>query len=136
MEPQPRLPYRGTDALHTEVLEDGTVIATLNRPERLNSFDGSMRYAIRDLVQEVRDDHFARVLVITGEGRGFCSGADLGAEDARPWPTNINEPEFAWCIDLLELNKPTIARSMVWLLVGGSDSHCFATSALPPQTRV
>lgn len=106
---RPRGPYRGADSLHVEVRADGVVIATLNRPDRLNSFDGTMRYAIRDLIREVRDDDDTRVLVMTGEGRAFCSGADLGAEDSRPWPTGANEPQFGWCVDLVELGKPTIA---------------------------
>jgi 2-(1,2-epoxy-1,2-dihydrophenyl)acetyl-CoA isomerase len=88
---------------------DGVVTLTLNRPERLNAWDGGMRYAIRDVINEVRDDDDARALLITGAGRGFSSGADLGAEDRRNWPTRSDEPTFAWCLELLHLQKPTIA---------------------------
>ena len=101
--------YPEYEALQVEVRDDGVVIATLDRPERLNSFDGPMRHSIRALVQRVRDDDEARVLVFTGSGRGFCSGADLGAEDQRTWPSGPTEPRFAWTAELLELPKPTIA---------------------------
>ena len=71
--------YPEYEALQVEVREDGVVIATLDRPERLNSFGGPMRHLIWELVQRVRDDDAARVLVFTGAGRWFCSGAGLAA---------------------------------------------------------
>ncbi|NIP16455.1 MAG: hypothetical protein GWM88_17580 [Pseudomonadales bacterium] len=87
----------------------GVLTVTLNRPERKNAFDGTMRHAIRRMLTEVRDDARVRALVITGAGDAFCSGADLAAEDRRPWPTGPTEPLFAWCVELLEMPKPTIA---------------------------
>lgn len=101
--------YRDYEALTAERLPSGVVIGTLNRPERLNAFNGQMRHSIRRLVGEVRRDPLARVLVITGAGRGFCSGADLATEDQRTWPTAPQEPRFSWAAELLELPKPTIA---------------------------
>ena len=101
--------YPSYEALQVEVRPDGVVIATLDRPERLNAFNGAMRHSIRALLHQVRDDDAARVLVITGAGRGFCSGADLATDDQRTWPTAAQEPRFAWAVDLLEMPKPTIA---------------------------
>lgn len=60
---------------------DNVATITLNRPERLNSMPPAMADEIRDAL-----DHLprlgARALLITGEGRGFCSGADLGGDRA------------------------------------------------------
>ncbi len=50
---------------------------TLNRPEKLNAFAGRMRDEILDGVGELAKDPDTRVIVITGAGRGFCSGADV-----------------------------------------------------------
>lgn len=111
-------PYAGYQTLDIDARADGIVVVTLNRPDRLNAFDGVMRHEIRQVLGEVKADDKARALVLTGAGRGFCSGADLTAEDKRTWPSGINEPRFGWCLDLLEMPKPTIA-AVNGVAVGG-----------------
>jgi len=54
----------------------GTI--TLNRPEKLNAFAGRMRQEIAEAVTRLAQDDEVRVLVITGAGRAFCAGADIG----------------------------------------------------------
>ena len=56
---------------------------TLNRPERLNSFNGEMHAEVRDAIARVSRDG-ARVLVLSGAGRGFCAGQDLGERQVLP----------------------------------------------------
>ena len=51
---------------------------TLNRPDKLNAFAGTMRQEICDAVEQLDRDPAVRVIVITGAGRGFCAGADVG----------------------------------------------------------
>lgn len=50
---------------------------TLNRPEKFNAFDREMMRELGDLVRGVTESEKLRVLVITGEGKAFCAGADL-----------------------------------------------------------
>lgn len=57
-------------------LKDGIARITLNRPEKLNSFTAAMHGELSDAVGRVESEG-ARVLVITGNGRGFCAGQDL-----------------------------------------------------------
>lgn len=59
-------------------VSDGIGTVTLNRPDRLNAFFGTMREEIADALEEMarRDD--VRVVVVTGRGRAFCAGADVG----------------------------------------------------------
>jgi 2-(1,2-epoxy-1,2-dihydrophenyl)acetyl-CoA isomerase len=58
-------------------VEDAIGTVTLNRPEKLNSFANRMRQEIASAVKELADRGDVRVLVITGAGRGFCTGADV-----------------------------------------------------------
>jgi 2-(1,2-epoxy-1,2-dihydrophenyl)acetyl-CoA isomerase len=57
----------------------GVTTITLNRPEKLNAFAGSMREELIAALEEAASDSQARVLVITGAGRGFCGGGDVEA---------------------------------------------------------
>lgn len=50
---------------------------TLNRPERMNAITGAMLEEINDALKAADDDTAVRVVVLTGAGRGFCSGLDL-----------------------------------------------------------
>lgn len=61
---------------------DGAIARiTLNRPERLNSFTAQMHGELRDVLANLGD---ARVIVLTGAGRGFCAGQDLNDRAVAP----------------------------------------------------
>ncbi|HZO21254.1 MAG TPA: 2-(1,2-epoxy-1,2-dihydrophenyl)acetyl-CoA isomerase PaaG [Steroidobacteraceae bacterium] len=62
----------------------GVARLTLNRPDRLNSFNSAMHQEVRDAIASLIGDSGARVLVITGSGRGFCAGQDLGDRAVAP----------------------------------------------------
>ena len=62
----------------------GIARVTLNRPERLNSFTAKMHEELRDALAMVRADTSARVLLLTGAGRGFCAGQDLSDRAVAP----------------------------------------------------
>jgi 2-(1,2-epoxy-1,2-dihydrophenyl)acetyl-CoA isomerase len=62
---------------------DGIARLTLNRPERLNSFNTEMHDEVRAALASLKDQP-ARVLVITGAGRGFCAGQDLNERAVAP----------------------------------------------------
>ncbi|TYL54962.1 enoyl-CoA hydratase [Nocardioides sp. BGMRC 2183] len=59
-------------------VEDGVGVVTLNRPARLNAMDTAMQHALPARLAEAADREDVRVIVLTGAGRGFCAGADLG----------------------------------------------------------
>jgi len=56
---------------------DGVVTVTLNQPETLNALSYDVLVRLREVVDEVAGDRDARAVVLTGAGRGFCSGANL-----------------------------------------------------------
>ena len=57
--------------------KDGVVTVTMNRPERKNAANGKMLIELRAIFEEVEDTPDDRVMVLTGAGGAFCSGADL-----------------------------------------------------------
>jgi 2-(1,2-epoxy-1,2-dihydrophenyl)acetyl-CoA isomerase len=67
----------------------GYRVLTLNRPERLNAFNAAMHEALRAALAEAQADETCRALLITGAGRGFCAGQDLGDRVVKPGETIV-----------------------------------------------
>lgn len=63
---------------------------TLNRPERLNSFNDEMHLALRAALEAARDEG-ARAVLLTGAGRGFCAGQDLADRDPSQGPSDLGQ---------------------------------------------
>lgn len=88
---------------------DGVVLATLNRPDRLNAVNGVLHGELARLPREFDADPDARVLVVTGAGRAFCAGGDFspsGVGNDRA----ITLEEGRQIVDhLLECSKPVIS---------------------------
>jgi 2-(1,2-epoxy-1,2-dihydrophenyl)acetyl-CoA isomerase len=64
--------------------EGGIARLTLNRPDRLNSFNDAMHAEVRNALSRIKDSTDVRVLLLTGAGRGFCAGQDLGDRAVAP----------------------------------------------------
>lgn len=62
-------------------LEAGVLTLTLNRPEKLNAFNPEMHQALREGLARAADEAEVRAVVLTGAGRGFCTGQDLSERD-------------------------------------------------------
>jgi 2-(1,2-epoxy-1,2-dihydrophenyl)acetyl-CoA isomerase len=94
-------------------LQDGIGVLTLNRPEKRNALDGTMRAEIADVVSRVRQDGAVKALLLTGAGGAFCAGGDLAAlEEARQDLHAARERIRAlhvWLPELINLEKPVIA---------------------------
>jgi len=56
---------------------NGVATVTLNRPDKLNSFNTQMHEELREALDEIVEDDETRALLLTGSGRGFCAGQDL-----------------------------------------------------------
>ena len=63
-------------------VQDGVATITLNKPERLNAFDDEMLAEWADAIRSADADRDVRVVIITGAGRGFCSGMNVAQEAA------------------------------------------------------
>jgi enoyl-CoA hydratase/carnithine racemase len=86
-------------------VKDRVATVTLNRPDRLNAFSIEMETALRRVMESAARDGEVRVIILTGAGRGFCSGADMerlsgaassgvssAAGDTTPPPIDIGGP--------------------------------------------
>jgi len=105
---------KATMTYETIQFEPGTIARiTLNRPDRLNSFTAEMHAELREALASLGD---ARVVVLTGAGRGFCAGQDLNersvATDGHPADLGVTV-ETSWnplIETLTQLPQPVIAR--------------------------
>ena len=76
---------------HIELsIAGGVARLTLNRPDRLNSFNDAMHAEVRDALALLRIDESVRVLVLTGAGRGFCAGQDLSDRAVAPGDPSVD----------------------------------------------
>jgi 2-(1,2-epoxy-1,2-dihydrophenyl)acetyl-CoA isomerase len=71
-------------------LEAGVQSITLNRPETLNAFTPEMHKELRAALEQARDDSAIRAVLLTGAGRGFCSGQDLSQRKVEPGAAPID----------------------------------------------
>jgi enoyl-CoA hydratase/carnithine racemase len=99
-----------SDAPHLTTVEDGAIlIATLNRPEKLNALTSDMSTLYLATLRRADRDPAVRAVVITGAGRGFCAGADftrletLDIAEVRQHAVNDPRDAAMW------LSKPVIA---------------------------
>jgi enoyl-CoA hydratase/carnithine racemase len=105
-------------------VEDGVAVVMLNRPEKLNAWRSEMDRDVRDAMHEASNDPAVKVIILTGAGKGFCAGADMGmlqtiqsdsgasrtaVAGPGPWDPAANEnfsKQYSW---LPAVPKPIIA---------------------------
>jgi len=81
------------ETLLLEEIEPQIGLVTLNRPEKLNAINARMVEDLEDLLLFLLKDNTLRVLILTGQGRGFCSGADLMEAGNSRDREALNDPE-------------------------------------------
>jgi enoyl-CoA hydratase/carnithine racemase len=80
---------------YTEILydvSDRVATVTLNRPDKLNAWTATMEAEVQQAMLASDRDENVRVIVLTGAGRGFCAGADMGSLDSM---TKTSDPQAA-----------------------------------------
>lgn len=93
----------------------GAARIELNRPERMNAWEGTLTRDLREAFAHVAGDDELRAVLLTGAGRGFCSGADLAAgfdpaPDGHPdLQTSLRERYHPVITGIRELPKPVVA---------------------------
>lgn len=120
---------------------DGVGLITLNRPHRSNAWTGRMAFEYRTAMQLAEEDERAGVIVVTGEGRHFCVGADTraldrfaetgeyesGVQDPLPEPGDPGHPAYGTVFGFpLAVAKPVIAAVNGSVAGVGFVLACFA----------
>jgi len=93
--------------------KDGVGAITLNRPEVYNAMNDGITYELQDVLKQIKKDDSVRVVVITGEGKAFCSGQDLKAssgEEKRSFIDSLHRRYNPIIRAIRNLPKPVICR--------------------------
>lgn len=77
-------------------IDQGIAKVTLNRPKSLNSFNVEMHEQMRAALKAIRNNHTVRVMLLTGNGRGFCAGQDLSDRSVKP---GAEAPDLGFSIE-------------------------------------
>jgi 2-(1,2-epoxy-1,2-dihydrophenyl)acetyl-CoA isomerase len=99
------------DTLRLDRTPNGVVTLTMNRPEKKNAMNATMFNELLQAFREINDSTADRVLVITGAGDAFCSGADLGdrGSDTRHPLARLHSVSNI-VLELHRIPKPVIAK--------------------------
>jgi len=125
---------------YSEILydKDGPILyLTLNRPEKLNAFTGTMQKELIDAYERADEDDDVRAIIVTGAGRGFCAGADLsgGGDTFAGRRQDIDPDDYrdgggVLTLALYKIGKPVIAA------INGPAVGIGATMTLPMDIRL
>jgi enoyl-CoA hydratase/carnithine racemase len=121
----------------TTDVSDNVLTITLNRPDRLNAWTGTMGQELRTAFDQADADDAVRAIIVTGAGRGFCAGADLAGggdtfdyrkRDVAGAAGRDNGGEFT--LRVFDCTKPVIAA------INGPAVGVGATMTLPMDVRL
>ena len=91
---------------------DGVLTLTLNRPDKLNAWTYQMGFELRQAIEAANADPTVEAMVLTGAGRGFCAGADIGLvfdAQSRAEPPFRREARVEAWVELVRASKPMVA---------------------------
>lgn len=94
-------------------VKDGVATVTLNRPEVYNALNDGITYELQDVFKAIARDEKVRVVVLTGEGKAFCSGQDLKAvsgEEKRSFLDSLHKRYNPLILAMQTLPKPIVCR--------------------------
>jgi 2-(1,2-epoxy-1,2-dihydrophenyl)acetyl-CoA isomerase len=97
----------------TSEIKNQIAYITLNRPERLNSFDMKLGEELYEILHEISKNEEIRAVVIKGTGKGFCAGGDVkemhAAEDKSKFLRELTKTIHKCVIEMRTMEKPVIA---------------------------
>ena len=99
-----------SDILEKEVSESGVLTLRMNRPDVLNSLNSHIVFVLIDALNNAAEDDNVRAIVLTGNGRGFCAGADLAGGN---WPSEEGMTPGDITANSMEIGFNPLVRAVV-----------------------
>lgn len=127
-----------SNAILTEQNDNGILIITLNRPDKLNALNAEVLSELSELLNTAKNDSSVKALLITGNGKAFCAGADIQQLQTAD---NYSGLSFAQqgqhCFNSLEnLGKPSIAAINGYAFGGGCELAMAASIRLASKSAL
>ena len=93
-------------------LEENIATVSLNRPEKLNAIDFKMLSELKSITDIIKNDDSIKCMILRGEGRAFCAGADLSSGDKKKWKNTeeaLNKGYLPIFQNIIQMPKPVIS---------------------------
>lgn len=119
-------------------LESGILQITLNRPEQLNALNREVLQRLSQIFHEAKHDQSVRAILLSGEGKAFCAGADIKQLAALKGPDGVAFARFGQSVfrSLEMLGKPSVAAVHGFAFGGGCELAMAATLRLAANNAV
>ena len=117
-------------------LSDGVLTIVLNRPEKLNALNASVLHALSGVLREAKDRSEVRGLLLTGQGKAFCAGADISQFAECDAQSGYHLATYGQEVfrQLETLGKPSIAVVQGYAFGGGCELALAATLRIAART--
>ncbi len=99
-----------SETVQKEVSEGGVLTLRMNRPDVLNSLNSDLVFTLIDILKSAAEDDVVRAIVLTGNGRGFCAGADLAGGN---WPSEEGMSPGDITANSMEIGFNPLLRAVV-----------------------
>ncbi|MHB1947640.1 MAG: enoyl-CoA hydratase/isomerase family protein [Gammaproteobacteria bacterium] len=126
------------DNLKTELLESGILQITLNRPAALNALNADVMAKLYEAFHSAKNNSAVKALLITGEGKAFCAGADIHQLAKLDAQSGVSFAKYGQHVfrTLEQLGKPSLAAINGYALGGGCELAMSATMRIAASTAV
>jgi enoyl-CoA hydratase len=126
------------DIVRTTVIDSHILQITLHRPQALNALNAELMKKLQQIFLTAKEDKNIKALLITGEGKAFCAGADIKQLATLNGQTGLEFARFGQQVfrTLEELGKPSLAAINGFALGGGCELAMSATMRIATQAAV
>lgn len=126
------------DIIKVSSLESGVLQISLNRPEQLNALSHEVLQRLSSILLDAKQDNSIKAILLTGEGKGFCAGADIKQLAALNGQAGLKFARYGQSVfrSLEVLGKPSLAAIHGFAFGGGCELAMAATMRIATNNAV